>query len=123
MFITNCCKSLTLYNFDGPPATVLDLGCGRGLWAIEAGEQWQVCLISHYLCGFSDNQPQGSTIVGFDVQPVQPKLGILDKSLSRRLKWVHGNLYGSQLPVPDVSAYTIPLDSMDCRFLTVSLTL
>ncbi|KAF8554630.1 hypothetical protein OG21DRAFT_1440054 [Imleria badia] len=75
MFITNCCKSLTLCNFDGPPSTILDLGCGRGLWAIEAGKQWQ-----------------GSTIVGFDVLPVQPKLGILDKSLSRRLKWVHGNV-------------------------------
>jgi len=42
MFITNCCRSLTLYDFDGPPATILDLGCGRGLWAIEAAKQWQV---------------------------------------------------------------------------------
>lgn len=123
MFITNCCKSLTLYNFDGPPATILDLGCGRGLWAIEAGKQWQVWLISRCLRISTDNKPQGSTIVGFDVQPVQPKLGILDKSLSRRLKWVHGNLYGSQLPVPDVSVHTILSDSMDCHFLTVNLTL
>ncbi|KAF8440421.1 hypothetical protein L210DRAFT_3479880 [Boletus edulis BED1] len=75
MFMTNCSKGLTLYNFDGPPATILDLGCGRGLWAIEAGRQWQ-----------------GSTVVGFDVQSVQPKLSILDKNLARRLKWVHGNL-------------------------------
>ncbi|KAF9223770.1 hypothetical protein BS17DRAFT_880364 [Gyrodon lividus] len=75
MFITNCCKSLTLHNFDGPPATILDLGCGRGLWAIEAAKQWQ-----------------GSIVVGFDVLSTQPKLSILDKSLSRRLKWVHGNL-------------------------------
>ncbi|KAG9314984.1 hypothetical protein JVU11DRAFT_4093 [Chiua virens] len=75
MFITNCCKSLTLHDFTTPPATVLDLGCGRGLWAIEAARQWQ-----------------GSTVVGFDVQSVQPKLRILDKNLSRRLKWVHGNL-------------------------------
>ncbi|KIK93611.1 hypothetical protein PAXRUDRAFT_828798 [Paxillus rubicundulus Ve08.2h10] len=75
MFLTNCCKSLTLYNFDGPPATILDLGCGRGLWAIEAAKQWQ-----------------GSMVVGFDVVSRQPKLSLLDKNLSRRLKWVHGNL-------------------------------
>ncbi|KIJ13452.1 hypothetical protein PAXINDRAFT_100698 [Paxillus involutus ATCC 200175] len=75
MFLTNCCKSLTLYNFDGPPATILDLGCGRGLWAIEAAKQWQ-----------------GSMVVGFDAVSRQPRLSILDKNLSRRLKWVHGNL-------------------------------
>ncbi|KAN0094995.1 hypothetical protein V8E55_003282 [Tylopilus felleus] len=63
MFIKNCCKSLTLYNFNGPPSTILDLGCGCGLWAIEAAKQWQ-----------------DSTIVGFDVNPVQPKLSMLDDS-------------------------------------------
>ena len=35
---------------------------------------------------------QGSTIVGFDVQAVQPKLNLLEKSLARRLRWVQGNL-------------------------------
>ena len=108
MFITNCCKSLTLYNFDGPPSTILDLGCGRGLWAIEAAKLWQVCLISRCLHPFTDSKFQGSTIVGFDVNPVQPKLSMLDKSLARRLKWVHGNLYGSQLPVLDPSLLTQP---------------
>ena len=80
-------------------------------------------LISRCLRISTDNEPQGSTIVGFDVQPVQPKLGILDKSLARRLKWVHGNLYGSQLPVLAGSIHTSLSDSTDCRFLTVNLTL
>ncbi|KAH7884447.1 hypothetical protein F5I97DRAFT_1937885 [Phlebopus sp. FC_14] len=75
MFITNCCKRLTLHDFDGPPATVLDLGCGRGLWAIEAARVWQ-----------------GSVVVGFDVEKVQPKFHLLDRGIARRLKWVHGNL-------------------------------
>ncbi|KAG0706757.1 hypothetical protein DFH29DRAFT_116977 [Suillus ampliporus] len=80
MFITNCCRSLTLYDFDGPPSTILDLGCGRGLWAIEAARQWQ-----------------GSTIVGFDIESRQPRSNVLEKSVSRRLRWVQGNLL-EQLP-------------------------
>ena len=42
MLIKNRYRCLTLYDFDGPPSTILDLGCGRGLLAIEAAEQWQV---------------------------------------------------------------------------------
>lgn len=80
MFITNCCRSLTLYDFDGPPSTILDLGCGRGLWAIEIAKQWQ-----------------GSRVVGFDIERMQPPLDVLEKSVSRRLKWVQGNLL-EQLP-------------------------
>lgn len=80
MFITNCCRSLTLYDFDGPPSTILDLGCGRGLWAIEAAKQWQ-----------------GSTVVGFDIERTQPRSDVLEKSVSRRLRWVQGNLL-EQLP-------------------------
>lgn len=84
MFITNCCRSLTLYDFDGPPPTILDLGCGRGLWAIEAAKQWQ-----------------GSTVVGFDIERTQPRLNVLAKSVSRRLKWVQGNLLE---PLPFLTA-------------------
>ncbi|KAG6371757.1 hypothetical protein JVT61DRAFT_9109 [Boletus reticuloceps] len=107
MFMTNCSKGLTLYNFDGPPATILDLGCGCGLWAIEVGRQWQVCFISHYPRPSTDSGHQGSTVVGFDVQSVQPKLSILDKNLARRLKWVHGNLYCTHLHILAVSAHAI----------------
>lgn len=125
LFITNCCKSLTLHNFDGPPATILDVGCGRGLWAIEAGRLWQVCPPHTFRAPLLTRSSQGSTIVGFDVQPVQPKLGILDKNLSRRLKWVHGNLYCARLSVSDVPAHILSTlsDLMDCLFWMVSLTL
>ena len=102
MFIKNCCKSLTLYNFNGPPSTILDLGCGCGLWAIEAAKQWQVYLISHCLHSFTDSMFQDSTIVGCDVNPVQPKLSMLDDSsaLGCRLKWIHGNLYVFSIACP-----------------------
>ncbi|KAI6025964.1 hypothetical protein F5J12DRAFT_456230 [Pisolithus orientalis] len=83
MFMTNCCKSLTLHDFDEPPSRVLDLGCGRGLWAIAAARQWQ-----------------GSTVVGFDIADVQPPLSVLEEKTSRRLKWVHGNIL-DELPFDD----------------------
>ncbi|KAL4064410.1 hypothetical protein J3A83DRAFT_4101084 [Scleroderma citrinum] len=83
MFITSCCKSLTLHHFDTPPTSILDLGCGRGLWAIEAARQWK-----------------GSTVVGFDIAHVQPPLNILDKIAPRRLRWVHGNFL-DRLPFDD----------------------
>lgn len=33
---------LTVYDFPAPPEGVLDLGCGTGLWCIEAAKQWPV---------------------------------------------------------------------------------
>jgi len=33
---------LTVYDFPTPPERVLDLGCGTGLWCIEAAKQWPV---------------------------------------------------------------------------------
>ena len=33
---------LTVYDFSAPPEGVLDLGCGTGLWCIEAAKQWPV---------------------------------------------------------------------------------
>ncbi|EGN98895.1 hypothetical protein SERLA73DRAFT_181609 [Serpula lacrymans var. lacrymans S7.3] len=74
LFFTKCCRSLTMHQFDTPPLSVLDLGCGRGLWAIEAAKQWKE-----------------SFIVGFDIKPKQPKLSILDPCIARRLEWVVGN--------------------------------
>lgn len=60
---------------------------------------------------------QGSTIVGFDAQLVQPKLTILDKSLSCRLKWIHGNMCGFYLPDPDIafSCHSVRLDGLPFR--------
>jgi cyclopropane fatty-acyl-phospholipid synthase-like methyltransferase len=31
-----------MHQFTAPPSVVLDLGCGGGLWAIEAAKQWKV---------------------------------------------------------------------------------
>jgi len=33
---------LTMNQFETPPKMVLDLGCGGGLWVIEAAKQWKV---------------------------------------------------------------------------------
>ncbi|KIY67262.1 hypothetical protein CYLTODRAFT_422673 [Cylindrobasidium torrendii FP15055 ss-10] len=85
MFYSSCCKrSLTMFQFEKPPAVVLDLGCGSGYWCLEAAKQWT-----------------SSTIIGFDLQDIQPPLFDLDthKDLARRVKWVHGNLLDG-LPFP-----------------------
>src|ERR1700689_2365314 len=44
MFLTKyCCPNgLTMHRFETPPPIVLDLGCGTGLWTIEAAKQWKV---------------------------------------------------------------------------------
>lgn len=44
MFLTSLCRSLTLHQFETPPSRILDLGCGGGLWVIEAAKQWPVSL-------------------------------------------------------------------------------
>ncbi|KII85041.1 hypothetical protein PLICRDRAFT_45153 [Plicaturopsis crispa FD-325 SS-3] len=69
--------SLTIHQFSKPPSTVLDLGCGGGRWCVEAAKQW----------------PE-TTIVGFDIQDIQPKLHGLEfyKDIAPRIKWVRGNL-------------------------------
>jgi hypothetical protein len=44
MFQTKYCfrGRLTMNHFETPPRMVLDLGCGCGLWVIEAAKQWKV---------------------------------------------------------------------------------
>ncbi|GAW10209.1 S-adenosyl-L-methionine-dependent methyltransferase [Lentinula edodes] len=85
IFFKKCFKSLTMTQFQTPPEVVLDLGCGSGIWVLEAASQWQK-----------------STIVGLDVMDVQPNLSTLEpyKDLARRIKWVHINLLDG-LPFPD----------------------
>ncbi|KAF4571514.1 hypothetical protein EYR36_008853 [Pleurotus pulmonarius] len=84
MFLTSCCRKLTMHQFDVPPPMVLDLGCGGGYWAMEAARQWL-----------------DSTIIGFDYYRVQPNLSVLPshRDLARRVQWVHGNLLDG-LPFP-----------------------
>ncbi|KAJ8521927.1 hypothetical protein ONZ45_g1449 [Pleurotus djamor] len=75
---------LTMHQFEHPPSNVLDLGCGGGYWAVEAARQWP-----------------NSTIIGYDLSDIQPKLSRLPShhDLARRVKWVHGNLLDG-LPFP-----------------------
>ncbi|KIK63000.1 hypothetical protein GYMLUDRAFT_242078 [Collybiopsis luxurians FD-317 M1] len=76
IFLKQCFRGLTLSQMDIPPEMVLDLGCGSGLWAIEAAEQWP-----------------NSIIIGMDVNNQQPQLDKLEpyKHLALRIKWVCGN--------------------------------
>ncbi|OBZ72082.1 hypothetical protein A0H81_07597 [Grifola frondosa] len=85
LFLNSLCRSITMHQFDKPPSMVLDLGCGGGLWVIEAAKQWPV-----------------STIVGFDILDNQPNLRLHELELSdvaKRVSWVHGNLL-EPLPFP-----------------------
>ncbi|KAF9456760.1 hypothetical protein BDZ94DRAFT_1302338 [Collybia nuda] len=84
MFINSCCRSLSIHQFEKPPAVVLDLGCGTGFWAIEAAKHWLT-----------------STIVGYDIKPMQPRLFDMEPytNIAHRVRWVHGNLLdGLDLP-------------------------
>lgn len=77
---------LTVYDFPTPPESVLDLGCGTGLWCVEAAKQWP-----------------SSEFVGLDIKKIQPDLsrtGHMD--LASRINWVHANFltalpFGSNL--------------------------
>ncbi|KAG5646984.1 hypothetical protein DXG03_001707 [Asterophora parasitica] len=78
LFLRNCLdQDLAMHQYEKPPAVVLDLGCGSGYWAIEAAKRWT-----------------NSTIVGYDVRNIQPRLFALEpyQDIAHRVKWVHGNL-------------------------------
>ncbi|KAL0954511.1 hypothetical protein HGRIS_003478 [Hohenbuehelia grisea] len=84
MFLVGCCRRLSMHQLDVPPATVLDLGCGGGYWAMEAARHWKE-----------------SIVIGYDIADIQPQLCALPgyQDLARRVKWVHGNLLDG-LPFP-----------------------
>ncbi len=42
MFLNRLCSGVTMHQFYEPPSSVLDLGCGSGLWVIEAAKVWPV---------------------------------------------------------------------------------
>ncbi|KAI0367799.1 S-adenosyl-L-methionine-dependent methyltransferase [Pilatotrama ljubarskyi] len=79
LFLNHLSRGVTMHTYEQPPKNVLDLGCGTGLWAIEAAKCWPT-----------------STIVGFDIRSIQPdltlvNLGIEYRELAGRVKWVHGD--------------------------------
>ncbi|KAI8980216.1 hypothetical protein BD414DRAFT_493967 [Trametes punicea] len=98
MLFRHLSRGVTMHTFEQPPTRVLDLGCGTGLWAIEAAKFWPNC-----------------TIVGFDLLPIQPdltqtKLGIEFKELSERIEWVHGDFFND-----------LPFESDHFEFVRISL--
>ncbi|KAI0045204.1 S-adenosyl-L-methionine-dependent methyltransferase [Auriscalpium vulgare] len=67
-----------------PPERVLDLGCGAGMWTIDAARAW----------------PE-TEFVGYDLVNVQIPLEYLEPSVSRRITWEHGNFISTKLPFDD----------------------
>ncbi|THH12799.1 hypothetical protein EW146_g7352 [Bondarzewia mesenterica] len=68
------------------PRRVLDLGCGTGIWSIEAARAW----------------PE-TEFVGFDLVNIQISLSCLEPSVARRISWQHGNFLSTKLPFEDDS--------------------
>ncbi|KAH9081724.1 hypothetical protein EDB83DRAFT_2334409 [Lactarius deliciosus] len=67
-----------------PPQRVLDLGCGVGMWTIDAARKWP-----------------DTTFVGFDLVNVQFPLNSLEPHVARRISWEHGNFLSNKLPFED----------------------
>ncbi|KAL5495125.1 hypothetical protein ACEPAI_587 [Sanghuangporus weigelae] len=68
---------------EGPPKRCLDLGCGTGIWIMDALKEWPVC-----------------QFVGFDLVAIQPPVHLLGSD-SSRVQWVHGNFLTTKLPFED----------------------
>jgi len=86
-----------MHQFETPPSMVLDLGCGTGVWALDAAQQWPVSTapLANHL--FPQVSFQSSIIVGFDLVKRQPNLAGFEKfgmckDLAKRLHWKQGNL-------------------------------
>ncbi|GJE88689.1 S-adenosyl-L-methionine-dependent methyltransferase [Phanerochaete sordida] len=79
MFLRSLCKGLTARQAESPPSNVLDVGCGSGLWVVEAARQWPDC-----------------KFIGLDYRQVQPDLKRFAEqpdisNVVDRVRWVHGN--------------------------------
>lgn len=101
LFHVHIVNRITVHSFEKPPKSVLELGCGSGIWVIDAAKQWKACCSPAIQS--SSNQfifAQNTTFVGFDIDKLQPDLlrcGLTD--LVTRIEWVHGNLWGSRMRV------------------------
>ena len=96
MFHTKYCfrDSLTMHQFETPPQMVLDLGCGSGLWVIEAAKQWKVNARMRYTSSpLLTDCRQETKIVGFEFLADLPPRKGLPEDIAQRIEWVQGNLY------------------------------
>ncbi|PVG02836.1 hypothetical protein CPB86DRAFT_870203 [Serendipita vermifera] len=83
LFFQSLSRSLTWHEFESPPRNILDLGCGNGVWVLDAAQAWPE---SHF--------------VGLDLVPLQPKLSLVAPKLHDRIQWVNSNFL-EKLPFPD----------------------
>ncbi|KAG8897522.1 hypothetical protein FRB99_008108, partial [Tulasnella sp. 403] len=75
-------SGLTFHDFQKPPASVLDLGCGEGRWILEAATHWK-----------------HTRFVGLDLMDTQPELsGRHFEDVRDRVQWVHSNFLHYRLP-------------------------
>lgn len=79
LFLSNLVqKNVTMHRFDPPPRRVLELGCGNGIWIIEAAKRW------------TDTE-----FVGMDLLKGQPDLRREENNLMHladRITWVQGDI-------------------------------
>ncbi|KAF8662800.1 hypothetical protein AX16_001082 [Volvariella volvacea WC 439] len=79
--------SPTFHNYgNAPPARVLDLGCGRGYWMLDAATIWK---------GY------GTQVVGFDI--VDMTRGLAQRQGLDNIKFVKGNFLKERLPFENES--------------------
>ncbi|KAG8771307.1 hypothetical protein FRC16_005957, partial [Serendipita sp. 398] len=64
------------------PNNILDLGCGNGVWILDAANLWPDAMFT-----------------GLDIAPIQPSLSLLAPHLAKRIRWVNANFL-EQLPFP-----------------------
>ena len=42
LFLGGLVRAVSMHHFDEPPKRVLELGCGTGVWVLEACKLWPV---------------------------------------------------------------------------------
>ncbi|TFY53558.1 hypothetical protein EVJ58_g9389 [Rhodofomes roseus] len=77
LFLGGLVRAVSMHHFDEPPSRVLELGCGTGVWVLEACKLW----------------PKAS-FVGLDIIKCQPDLSSPDferTELAPRVTWVNAD--------------------------------
>lgn len=49
MFHVHFFNRASVYDFDEPPKSVLELGCGSGIWVVDAAKRWKVGFSIHLI--------------------------------------------------------------------------